>query len=1009
MQHKWGGLRPSLYAADSMIALKKDIAVSVTDDLAALNAAMQAFGPVYKTARAKKVAASKEADVTTLLNNLTVPVFTNTINQNMQTHINKKAPVHVTASQMNMRVYAASDALDANYVSALNTPVSRYGDLSRIPIGVAGNYEGASTDTTWRNCPGLYEDDGTFSYLRNGTDGAVFSVYHAYISQPLTTSTTVPTNPPVRTTNKYAPSFLTSNAVMAKQIYRSDENCLIGSAQNIGTPGAVAYYWVALTNGTMDETKHIGCFIAAAAWNAGPGACGQNVEAVWDPSTQKVYIIANQNLATGTFGVWSIPLATIQQGQIVTTLTSVANWNTTSYHKSYSATGIQLWDSVTSTTDSVNTVVYVTGTNPGNVSAYPFWASGAMTYTAPDGTGNFRTRIVGDFYALNNVTGAWLRQAVCLSFTWNPATLVAQVDTMATMPIVLTVAANGNVSAAGTGLASTLAQVVSGGAGNALSSQAYQPALGYWTNVSQSNLSDSTNYVGVSKMLNGSMSKFAALHYQQLMSQVNSQVPFKSAFGSAIGGQLIQMVPITPTAYVSYAAGRNNAGVSTTGLVYGTLGADGYSYGSLANGTLTGFAPTNVRKFIAADMGLSETDFSCIISEVDSTTTTATATYYVEGIHLSGWTTVDSNLNVSGSASVSSTVLQSIKTSLFAAIGNPTGVLASNLSLIQPQRFTAVGTIAVLMYVDSGGTTRIVFFSITTTGTGGNITGMSGIISQTLIQAGTTLSSGLLYDTSYRALISGGITVYKGTDGYFIGGCTKYSTQGAGDNINCYFRFALPISTGKIDWSTLVTTWAGIEGGMNGYAAYPSSGFGANQQVASTSDNFTKMIFKPYAKAMADYNAWSSSFGGLHMWFGQTMASSWTLYITTAVPCFLAGNYGNIPPANIDLTTIQSNPANTTFNVYLVASAIKTASNSPTLSYKVRAQISNDPQPADWEADTMTQMFIGQVGTGATGITSIGISKVSRLGLYRPSETSQAWAMSMTTGLPMSSPHLNWS
>ena len=117
------------------------------------------------------------------------------------------------------------------------------------------------------------------------------------------------------------------------------------------------------------------------------------------------------------------------------------------------------------------------------------------------------------------------------------------------------------------------------------------------------------------------------------------------------------------------------------------------------------------------------------------------------------------------------------------------------------------------------------------------------------------------------------------------------------------------------------------------------------------------------------------------------------MYFTEVTPVILNGQYLQIQPVTVDLTTIQANPANITFYVYVTV-------NNGVASYVISAT----PQ-----AETVNNMFIGTIVTGATSITSINLQKVSRIDKYRLSRTSQGSAISVSSGNPDVAGHLNWT
>jgi hypothetical protein len=98
-------------------------------------------------------------------------------------------------------------------------------------------------------------------------------------------------------------------------------------------------------------------------------------------------------------------------------------------------------------------------------------------------------------------------------------------------------------------------------------------------------------------------------------------------------------------------------------------------------------------------------------------------------------------------------------------------------------------------------------------------------------------------------------------------------------------------------------------------------------------------------------------------------------------------------PATIDLTTIQANPANTTFYVY-----VQIQNGAPKYVITTTHQ-----------AESATSVYLGTIVTGGSQIASISVRKATRLDIYRPSTTKVGSAISVSAGTPDAASHLNWT
>lgn len=93
-----------------------------------------------------------------------------------------------------------------------------------------------------------------------------------------------------------------------------------------------------------------------------------------------------------------------------------------------------------------------------------------------------------------------------------------------------------------------------------------------------------------------------------------------------------------------------------------------------------------------------------------------------------------------------------------------------------------------------------------------------------------------------------------------------------------------------------------------------------------------------------------------------------------------------MPVQTINLTSIQANPANSTFYLYItIVEGVAVYQISATLL-----------------TEELYRVYIGTIVTGSSSISSITTEKVTRFLTYRPSTTKRGSAIPASTGVPSS-------
>lgn len=137
-----------------------------------------------------------------------------------------------------------------------------------------------------------------------------------------------------------------------------------------------------------------------------------------------------------------------------------------------------------------------------------------------------------------------------------------------------------------------------------------------------------------------------------------------------------------------------------------------------------------------------------------------------------------------------------------------------------------------------------------------------------------------------------------------------------------------------------------------------------------------------------------SRFGTLDSAAVPTSALGWVFSTTATIPLIMAGGAFTLPTISVNLSTLFPGAfANKTFYVY-----VRLVAGVPSLLIS-QTQI----------ADTITNMFIGTIATGAGAIATITIKKVTRLDTFRVSNLPVGSAIPVSNGTPDAPAALAWS
>lgn len=976
----------------------------ISDQAAQAVAAIAGFQQVLPGALTAKAKEALQADNTNALQGNDFATTSSNLDGELTTHLAQINPHNDQANAVGAYSKTQVNTKLNGMIPNASLPLSRFGSLSYLPVNVSGSFQGASTNLESRAYPMVVENDGTLVMLRNGTTGSVQGVYYAYSNNILAAgSGSQVLSPLIRTSKQYAPAYFPSGYT-ARNIWRSDSQVLVGRLQDAS--GNLSDWFISLTNGTFDDTKHTGCLVSNAnmpiMFRGGQQAPDTFTEVFL--ASDAVYFVVppdcESNNSPVDFQIWKLPIAAVRAGGYQTP-SQLSNWSTTGFYGTVSNANLR-FAAVGVSTNSANQPLILDSMTPvtgGSIQTAATWDNGFSTISAQDPvTGKMRTCCFGHPYVNKADQGYAIVVSWLFSFTWDPNAMTASLDAEWNTP--------GTISGAVGDPTPTYSGKIFQFVGQAKKwdptlqdnsghSHYFHPA-GWWMAQSDSNQPDLGSMFGRGKIASVPPSKFAALNFAQYPIVQNDFTNYTPSYGSAIGGMILGPTVLPNGWGLIYCYGKNNAGAYATGMVLYQTGS-AKTYGSLQYGSLNGFAPTTNRQFLT-DLGFNPMTYGALLSEINTSGVVSTSGGVIaEGFATSGPLSVNEALTTSGTVSVSASLFASVRAAMWSAAGLGTpSVKGAYTSFMIPQN-TAIPCFAYTHWVNAAGEewALLAELSVTAGSRTGNITGFNVVsVSNPIRNTGNGGPSSSMGPNNTMYQQSGGMTIYEASDCWMVGGAGKHFVNRPGWNGSFNFAFAIPKTSNRPDWSNLKMSFQWEQFSTQFYGAVPGVGFGLYDQSPVGSDYNTKLLFKLVATNLSQFNAWATQAQSTwRVMVSQDVAQGWLAYFTDITPVIMNGQYLQLQPATIDLTKIKSNPANTTFYVYVTTSG-------SVASYSV----STSPQ-----AEAMNMMFIGTIVTGTSAITSINMQKVSRIDKYRLSVSSAGSAISVTSGTPDAAQHLNWT
>lgn len=958
--------------------------MSIPESVNNLKAVMGTLPAAFNTAVAKKRADAVKADAADVLNGRDIGVVQTAVNKPAVDHAKNAAAHNLQASQVGTYTKPQVNAQLAPFPSLKTMPVSQYGDLGFLPVGATAFFEGATQNTSNLYTALNIEDDGSLVYLRNGTNGSLNGVYYMYSPNALDGALVAPQ----RTNKRYQPPYFPAG-VTAAYVTLSGGAVIAGRCQN--AEGYVGDYFISSTGGTFNDVNHQGCFISPEVG-----------ELIWDGTPEVfpandggAYIIGGQRLLSDKtiygFRLWYISKAQLVSGGRITP-TLLTGWTSQSWYGPRTHNELIVVADIAQSNNMAHCPMYYSTAfgNPDYETVVFHQAPSPVTTSAQDESGMIRVRVNTYFYTRRISTGASIRYAMMHSFTINPNARTSESDAGCIGPAVMDPVSftyTGNVMYP----AVSLDYVVSPGYNNGhYPGLFYHQPTGQWFAFNSYGLPDTDNQAAKSIARSGPLSKYEALHYTRRLDKVSEVISYP-LYGSAIGGSLVGCTVVPGNRLLTSSLGRNRGGFTIRGLVLAERGAPGFTYRSKNNGQYDGYAPHAKRDYLT-DLGLLDKDYDTLVSEMDlAGDVVLSGGHFHDDIKYSGPVNIDADLNASGSVSITPQLHANLKAELRGRLG--IGAYTSDhLEIIVPQN-GAIPAIGLYFCQRSNGAGQVtgVELSIASgsrTGAIGQFTVVSTSPTKTLPRIVIEV---LEPARAYVWQIAGSTIICETTDSYLFGNTGRVQFLLEGTYATFAARFAIPKSTNRPDWSTLVVNENLGDYNTNCYTAIPGLGFGYNQSDSAVADDYTKLVFRLTARSLSDFNTWNRLETRVQV--SQDVAQGWLVYFTQEIPFLLNNEYGVMPATTLNLLSVDPDPSNKEFLVYLAGSALYGYNYSTT-------NFGN--------AESNQRMYIGKIVTGDTSITTIDIQKVTRLGNYRISTKKQGKSIPATAGNPSEAAHLLW-
>lgn len=850
-------------------------------------------------------------------------------------------------------------------------PVSRVGTMDYLPLNMSGSFEGATTYFDQKHVyPIILENDGTLVYLRPGTNGSTDGYYYCYVENARNATDLTP----VLTNEKYIPTFFTASHKLLDFIGTKASELLFMLTNN----GTNDTYTIALTNKTMNRVSHQYLeFNRTLIPNTNPQYAHivGTLVYIWcvdsyvgtDPLSISLYTITVDGIKNGS-------TSTLQRvtGFSGSTITGAAV---------SSSNNIRLAQSLMTTSSSTNPLFLIDSNV--NVDPYVFNHDGLIQAVSNPGGTSVRVNI-SHSYGISSSLQTTPQRYWGLSFTYNTSTKVYALDsalgsiTITSSPsIVINDPYNvkmENITGFPTSSQGNVPTIFQTQDGVVFSAIARYITSGQHKLV-RSNIQ---NYTDAYTSLNLSTRALNSTNIKYV----------DPIYGSAIGENLINPVYTGSGVIINCSGTDSNGTFGFDSKVQTSIGSTpNYTYNSvITGGTITGYAPQTDR------IKLDNTDNSFIgtICEIalNGSSTKLSGSSFIEGFTkkcysqyapaTKQWSSQEYSLS-------NTSILTNLKNSILGSTTGYTGTITDSIIVLYYRNPTSGNSksYACTTFITSDNSAYCVISEVST-----------GLASTYVINSLTSTSNRLVkitsqaisIDYSYISRMSGMILAEYDTF-YYLGISALINI---GTSSNATFRgfvFKVSKSTGLITGNFRTITEQYVSAASSYTAgAIPGVGFGLYEN-GSITDYQTKLVFNIHGTTEAALDALIAGTGtptSKIVIAAQDVAQGFVVYFTQELPVFMNGVRYDVPAKNIDLSTIQANPANSTFYVYVVE-------NNGVCDYVISTTKLSEE---------LNRIYIGTITTGATNITSIDSEKVTRFLTYRVSTTKRGSAIPTSTGVP---------
>jgi len=878
-------------------------------------------------------------------------------------------------------------------------PISAFGSLSFLPPDISGSFEG-SGQLSGNSCgPMIIEDDGTMVGLRYGATGTSEGLYYFYLPSA---EDRIDSTSPIRTNFKYVPPNLPAGTYCS-DIYNNDSEVLLGAIKGSSSVDR----FISLTNGTFDVSKHYTAYYKAAGMANGNYHIRFMTAAIVGTY---VYIFggledfvtvtpdANGNAErtdSARLVVWRVAISAIQAGGTVT-LEPVTNWSCKDvYGRSITNADVLIAAQWSSSDANNNPYVYVT-----NKQLFAINIQNAQrrlqSAVNPANPNQVRVNYHHTTYSQAKAGGTGLA----------PIAFSILIDTTAKTSVVED--SPGPITISGNQYSAPISSPLQTGSTTAtgmdmMGGNRHHNTLvtnrGYLLTRMSGNQPDENPLYGKGQILNF-VSRFDAMRERSRVTRLITQVNDPLVTGSALTNNFMKPQLLRGFGLLLTGTKYKEVGYYTYGTTKRVVitGNANFPYKLLDGRTINGFAPNGNRSEIpAARTAIDRYRFAHVITQVDSggNIISSPSVIWEDNDKSTSWvgcTDIDANLNMTGSFSFDKAEMNALAKAAITQVLGKAPTL--NMGLIYVPQDTAVPLIMVCngeVLRDDGLAYRAAFALVELNYTGSRSGSVTGYTIKRVIdrRIEEQQPSGVTMELAGQ----GGLNIYKTAAGdYLLGiGCPP-NHQTYGGIYSYVWYAAIRAGTGTIEDSTVKRFNHGYYPTADNPTplVVPGSGICVMDYATNRNNATAVMVMDSMATTYQEFINWTSR--GKFILAAQQVEQGYLVYFTAPTQVFLAGNEYTLPAGNIDLRSIQANPANTTFYLYVQLV-------DEQVSYLITTQA---------QAPSMTLMYIGSIVTNSTQIQSISVNKKVRVETFELSANRIGSAIPISTGVPSGAGNFAW-